>query len=234
MPARGRWGSSRFFLAVLGLLAVGTSAHAEPQRAQREVRRDEPEGRETWAIELAVGLGSVGSDVYTERLESFGFGPRDQLSLERALRVSAGFAYQLGEHLSVVFDARNLEQRSFQRDLLKTGDTRRIEDFSWSAYALVSQLRVHVDLFGSQLRVYGELGPGLGYAHSELDGYGEDHFGLVVASAVGVFYTPSWFGFLLQLGYAYAPIVDNRLGETHDGGGLTAMIGLRFRGWGTR
>jgi hypothetical protein len=38
---------------------------------------------------------------------------------------------------------------------------------------------------------------------------------------------PAW-GLFLQAAYAYAPIIDNRLGQTHDSGGLGFQLGGRY------
>jgi hypothetical protein len=31
-----------------------------------------------------------------------------------------------------------------------------------------------------------------------------------------------------ELGYDYAPVIRNSIGDTHDGGGFSASLGLRF------
>ncbi len=40
-------------------------------------------------------------------------------------------------------------------------------------------------------------------------------------------------GFTLHAWYTYAPILENAFGQTHDVGGLTVLVGLRFRTWET-
>ena len=35
------------------------------------------------------------------------------------------------------------------------------------------------------------------------------------------------FGFFGQVGYIYAPAIDNELGQSHNSGGPQAVIGLR-------
>jgi hypothetical protein len=40
------------------------------------------------------------------------------------------------------------------------------------------------------------------------------------------------FGFFLEGGYTYAPVLDNLVGETHDDGGVAIFTGIRVRSLG--
>ncbi len=189
--------------------------------------------REIWGIELGFGLGSFAHDDYTRRLQDFGFS--EQIFAKgSALRLSAALSRQLAPHLSVLAEVRTLDGGHYNRDLLSTAQHQVTEHFDWSSYALGVQLRAHTDFFGDKLRLYAQLGPGLGYTHSSLKGHGQDFFGPVLAASGGLFFMP-WrhVGVLAQATYSYAPILANELGEHHDDGGIALLLGVRYRSWGT-
>jgi hypothetical protein len=186
--------------------------------------------RETWSLVVAVG-GSTRSrhDDFVERLDDFGF-ERDLADLGTpSWQISAG--YQLGEHLSAGLDIRNLDTGGRTRPTFSPGKSEAYTKFEWSSYALTAQLQAHADPF-SALRLFVQLGTGVGLAHSTLDTDGEVQFGPVLSAAAGLYLMP-WrtTGFVLQAMYAYAPLLVNELDETHDSGALIITAGLRFRLW---
>jgi hypothetical protein len=189
--------------------------------------------REEWGFELHFGLGGFTHDDYTQRLEDFGFA--EQIGAKGSpLRLALAASLQLTPHLSVVGDFRNFDAGHFERDLQSTRDERVIEKFDWSSFALSGHLRAHLDVFGRDLRLYSQLGLGLGVVDSKLDDHKETHVGPVLTGSAGVFYMPWYdFGFAFQATYAYAPILGNNLDETHDSGGVSLTLGVRIRTWST-
>ena len=73
-------------------------------------------------------------------------------------------------------------------------------------------------------------GPALGFTTwSDATGTSrQTYFGYYLGAKVGAAYMP-WrsVGLLVQAGYYYAPIIDNRFGQTHDSGGLGFQLGGR-------
>jgi len=192
---------------------------------------DSARPHEEWGFELGFGVSGFKRDAYTKRLTDFGFA--EQILAEGSfLRLQIAASRQLAEHLSVLVDFRNYDAGHYRRDLQSTPEQEVIERFDWSTFALGAGLRAHTDPFGDALRLYAQLGVGLGLAHSKLGSHAEDYAGPVLAGAAGMFYMP-WrtFGFVFQATYAYAPILRNELDEVHDSGNLALAIGLRYRTW---
>jgi hypothetical protein len=189
--------------------------------------------REAWGLELGLGLGNGRHGAFTDRLEDFSF-VEQQFVEGAAVRWSIAGTRQLNEHLSAVLDLRNLDIRRYERDLLSTEDETKLERFAWWSYALGLHLRAHVDLGGDRFRLFAQVGGGIGYVHSKLDDDVEADFGPHLALAAGAYYMP-WkrFGFGAQLGYVYAPMLSNEIGDHHDSGGLALTLNLRFRTWET-
>ena len=89
------------------------------------------------------------------------------------------------------------------------------------------------------VRLYGQLGAGIAVGRTSFTDTGpaqpsrsrERFFGYHVAIAGGLqIVPPSWpLGFFVEVGYTYAPIIENLVGETHDSGGATILAGVRFR-----
>ena len=53
-------------------------------------------------------------------------------------------------------------------------------------------------------------------------------YGVQLSGALGLRFMP-WdhMGFHLQVGYSFAPILQNDLGDRHDSGGVSIVTGLR-------
>jgi hypothetical protein len=189
---------------------------------------------ETWAFELAFGLGSQPHDDYVHRLRDFGFSEQLFAGGGSPLRLSLTGSRQLAPHLTVLASLMNLDSQVYKRDYLTTKSETRDESFRWDSYALTVALRAHVDTFGDALRWYAQLGGGLGFVHSKLRGTAESYLGPQLTAAAGLFWMP-WqhFGFLFQGGYVLAPVLSNELGEHHDSGGIELLIGVRYRLWST-
>jgi hypothetical protein len=189
-----------------------------------------PYERDRWAIEGSFGVNARRSDGYTDRLAEFGY---ERKALEfPSLRFSVGASRVLVPHLAAVLQATTLAGGSFQRSIGDETDT-----VSLQAYGLGLYLRSFLDL-DSWLGVYGQagVGGGLGFVTlktqqtgvppSNTDVYG----GYMLGGAVGL--TASLrrvCTFFVQGSYDYAPLIHDLIGDTHDDGGFSAEIGMRFR-----
>jgi hypothetical protein len=190
---------------------------------------------EAWSIELTLGMASERRDAYTDRLEDFGFRePIRWADGGSSARLQLAVSRQLGPHLSAVVDLQSQDQGHYERDLQSTPERQVVEDFDWSSFALAGHVRAHTDVWDNALRLYTQLGAGVGWLHSELESDGETHVGPTLSAAGGVFWMP-WrhFGWGLRASYDYAPLLVNEFGERHDSGGLAFGLSLRYRTWRT-
>jgi hypothetical protein len=95
-----------------------------------------------------------------------------------------------------------------------------------------ASLRGHLDAVSDVLRFYGQLGVGLGLAHSKFEEDAETQFGPVLSASGGIIVMPwKYVGAVLSVGYSYAPLLRNELDESRNSGGLQLGLGLRLRTW---
>ena len=73
-----------------------------------------------------------------------------------------------------------------------------------------------------------------GATYSEMTGKQDEHqLGVHGSAAAGLQLMPwRYVGFFTEASYTYAPVISNLLGDTHDSGGFTALLGTRVRIWG--
>jgi hypothetical protein len=182
-----------------------------------------------WALELGVGVIQQRTDGYTSRLNEFGY---ETPGIDfPTLRLMAGASRRLLPHLAGVLDVGTLAGDTYHRSIAGETDT-----VSFHSYGAAVSLRTFADL-GSWFGVYGQAGVGMGMGVVKLEtqqtgvppSTTTTSFGYLLTGAVGakarlgpVF---SLFG---QLGYDYAPDIRNLIGDTHDGGGFSAVLGARF------
>lgn len=189
--------------------------------------------QERWSVIVAIGASTPSAhDAYVRRLEDFGFEREFELMSTPSWQLA--IARQLTEHLSLGLDLRNLDTGTRRRPTFTGGAAESVTKFEWSSYALTAQLQAHADA-GRALRLFAQLGAGAGFAASTLGRDSEVQAGLVLSAAVGLYWMP-WdhLGFAVQGMYAYAPLLENQLDETHDSGGLIITAGMRLRTWSNR
>ncbi len=210
-----------------GTVGEGTGEGADPieepppRRGEREIDR--------WDVELAAGLIQQRTDAYTSRLNEFGYqaGTIDLPSI----RVTAGAARVLTPHLAAVLQAGTLAGDRYTRSIASETDT-----VSFHSYGAAANLRAFADL-ATWFGVYGQGGVGVGYGVVDLETQQTEvppkttttSFGVLLSGAVGakarLGRVVSLFG---QLGYDYAPVIRDLIGDTHDGGGFSGQLGLQF------
>jgi hypothetical protein len=204
----------------------------------QEITEEEATARATdtgpsmvWAFEAGVGLSWYGrSSAYIDRLRAFGY-ERSVFDGDAGGRVSGAIERQVRPHLSVLLTFDTLEVRRFRRGFVD--DTR--DTFTWRAWAIGAQLRGTLPLAGHWFYGYAQGGLGLGIARTEFNpGREQDRtardtdFGVQLSAALGLRFMP-WrhFGFYIQGGYTYAPILQNDLGDRHNSGDASFATGFR-------
>jgi hypothetical protein len=200
---------------------------------------------EVWGFDLAIGGGIPRDDEYVERLEMFGYARRsDFLGLNPPCSpvYSVGVSRRVVRPLSVLMRFQRLDHCEYSR--LHGADLPVSTDFSYTAYALDVGARAQLDIWGTWLSGYAqlEIGPALAET-SFTDGTAnptgsatsqETHWGFHARAAAGLQIMP-WrsLGLFSEAGYAYAPVIENELGDVHDSGGFTWFFGMHGRTWGT-
>ena len=210
-------------------LPKGDFAEPDVAAAVEERRRPRRE-RDRWAIEGALGLIEGRTDAYTSRLTEFGYSPR-AIDLPTP-RITLGASRVLVPHVAGLVQAGTLAGDRYQRSIGDETDTA-----SFHSYGAALYLRSFADLnrwFG----VYGQAGAGvaLGVVDLETQQTGvppstrDTSFGYLLSGAIGCTADlPRFVSFFLQGGYDYAPVIHDLIGDTHDGGGFSVALGIRFR-----
>ncbi len=199
---------------------------------------------ETWALQVGIGVGGHRDDSFIKSLGEFGYGE----SGSNAGRFTLEGSYAAVPYLVLGGQLSNLGSRRYARD---TQDLS--QGFEWYSYGLGPFARVQPAWH--KLVPYVETGAGLTVATSSFDEIvvtdpsfepapGSDdlppvrriersqwHAGAYFRFAGGL-QLMAWehFGFFGQMAWTYAPTIGNRLDDTHDVGGVTVMIGARYRG----
>jgi hypothetical protein len=197
---------------------------AADERPLREVDR--------WAIEGSAGVITRQSDAFTGRLQTFGY-EQQGLGL-RNVCFAVGASRKLVPHLAGVLQVSTLSADTYRRTIANETDTA-----SLSAYGAALYVRAFADVAGRWLGVYGQAGAGmsLGMLTYQTGQTGvppsvtSTYASYLLSGAVGI--TTSLrrvpLTFSLQGGYDYAPAITNLIGDTHDSGGFSALLGIRFR-----
>jgi hypothetical protein len=213
-------GLERGHCVALRLEPVTTKGHQEisataPAPARRPVE-----------VELSGGVSLPGKDAYTDRLNDFGFGNR--LFFEPHLRLSA--AQGVHHHFQIVAELAWLDTGSYGR-----GNPEGAHDFSWSTTGVGVYLRGVLPSSGGGIVPFVQAGAGVARARTSYERAfstpdTETFWGYHMGVAWGVQLMP-WrrFGLFIRMGYDYAPILHNLVGDTHNSGGVTTDLGVRVR-----
>jgi hypothetical protein len=183
-----------------------------------------------WGIETSVGFGDSPSDAYTRRLEDFGY--RDIGILDELPHLEIALTRHLASYFHAGLHFMTLGSGHFERF-----DAAINEEFSWSSMsAAVSGRAAYPVLRWGRGR--GGIFPffegkvGLVRAETALktaemtDRQTDWGYSVTAAGGMQVMIT-SWIGPFAKLSYAYAPTIDNRLGDTKNVGGWFLSAGAR-------
>lgn len=216
--------------------AIGTGKGVDAD-ALREPRRPV----EPWAIESGIGFILRTEDDFTRRLQEFGYeAERPFIGTKRPrARFHLGFSKGITPHIALGAQVHTLAGDTYLRN---AGDS--ADSFTWDAYGLSGFVRASSPRIGSTYQyaeLYGQLqlGVSLGIATLETGSQSgavpresttDLHLGYVVGGFGGVNTSLGRFvALFLQGGYEYAPTISNLVGDTHNSGGPSFQLGLRFR-----
>jgi hypothetical protein len=184
-----------------------------------------------WSVELALGVMEGRRDAYVQEMQQFGFtefGGNVWLGLSHQLSLTGVRA--LGRHLALTVSLLELDAQEHTRD---GGADPTDAHFSWAAYGLGAGVRGALPLLRDRLIPYAQVsvGPAAAFTNwTDASGTTRDGFFGYYAGVLGgvaVMPRPS-FGLFAQAAYYYAPIIDNRFGQTHDSGGVGFQLGGRY------
>lgn len=238
LPARGRLSLTTDRcepVAPARQVAAKQAPGPTPYDARQFVRRAPRPWRETVSLEVGFGGLFTGDDGYNTTLEEFRFEQSEDI-FEHAATFSVAAAYALTGSISLVAGWSMLDSGRYEREAFDQNTDRRYQYFSWSSHAVGLYGRWTVALFRWQVRAYLQGGAGVSWGHTryeddlqastEIDE--QTHWGFHLAAHGGLQVMPLRnFGFFGQVGYIYAPAIDNELGQSHNSGGPQAVIGLR-------
>lgn len=200
--------------------------------------------RERWFLEMGIALNGTHDDDYVSTLEDFRYqrqGEDFTTSLEGGYSEDFEASVGYGIHRYVALTGRydKLEAREYERELYGPSGNRQIETFRWTTRAISVGGRARLPLVHEWIVAYAELDVGLGFARSEYEDTETDKterdYGVALRGVGGLtFGINEHFGAYLAGGYAFANVLDNLIGDTHDDGGFTVATGFRLRsvkGW---
>jgi hypothetical protein len=193
---------------------------------------DEVREIDRWSLEGSMGLSWHQTDGFTDHLGEFGYQHQESLTKLPAARFAIGVSRRLARHLETVFQVSTLAGDVYQRSIAGNIDTATLRAYGGSVF-----LRVAGDLVGHWLGAYAEIGAGmsLGTLRYETTQSGvapsttDTSVGYLLSGAAGlkVRFGPR-LSLFLQAGYDRAPAIANLIGDTHDSGGPSALLGMRL------
>jgi hypothetical protein len=204
-----------------------SSSKGDGQRTLRE--------RDRWAVEGAVGFIWRQTDAYTQRLETFGYRRQTgffDLGLPSG-RFSLGTSRAFTPHLAGLVQVGTLAGDTYQRSIENSTDV-----VSFAGYGGAIYVRASTDVVGHWFGLYGQAGVGMsigtvnvqtaqtGVPPSSTNVY----FGYLLSGAAGLtarLPKPHIVEFFVQAGYDHAPAIQNLIGDTHESGGPSFVLGLR-------
>jgi len=191
--------------------------------------------RERWGLELSMGTLWGVSDEYTGRLEDFGF-ERQLLVFDEMFTFSVSAMYSFNPYLSLVLGFSTLTGARYEREVYDLEGEQRHQVFEWSAYGIGVFVRGTLPLLDATINPYLQVGGGLAIGSSvyrdpmQASEVVDDqiHWGYQLGVAGGL-NIMIWdhFGIFGQANYSFAPVIGNELGEVHDAGGPSVLLGIR-------
>jgi hypothetical protein len=182
-----------------------------------------------FGLEFAFGGGWPSSSSFTRRLESFGYERENTFDFRFAFSVEA----ILLRYLSVLLRMDVLDGQTWRRPSGIGPD----DEFVWNNYALGVHVRGFLPTANGRFRAYAQAGVGPSFGQSRLRtrltegdqraSFRDLQVRYYVAGLLGFEgLVAEHVGFLVQGGYFYAPVPENRFGDRHRGGGGLLLAGL--------
>lgn len=195
----------------------------EPPRA----RGPSPE-IDNWMLELGLGKSWGVTDAYTNRLGAFGYTRSDT-----GLRLGGGLMRNVGRFVAFGVQGTLLPSAKYERRQGSAVDT--VEQ---SAFGVGGLVRFTIPFLSARgagwLETYLQGTAGVANASLKVSpAFGasknDPSLGPSIGGAVGFGAGGHIAGGFLTAGYDYAPVLDNRLGDTHNVGGAYVLLGARLK-----
>lgn len=218
--------------------AKGGASSGTRDSGVADLKFPEIDRKETWGIEAGLGGGPLHDDRYVEQLSNFGYRRSDYLWGPSRVDWSVSVSHRILGPVWALVRARQLDQRSFVRNSADS-ISEHMRRFGWTSYGFSLGARAvwePSEVYGLYGQV--EIGPALAAAKLQdsttnptID-ESETYWGVFTEAAVGLQVNAWRYGGLFFEGdYAYAPVVTNLIGDTHDSGGFRFLVGIRARIW---
>jgi hypothetical protein len=214
-------------------LDLSTCTAVTPAETTAKSARPPIREQDRWAAEFGLGFMTRTSDGFAQRAEAFGYQDQGSALGLPSIRATVGVSRTLAPHLAGVFQFGTLSNDSFSRSIENQTDT-----VSVSAYGGAIYLRAFTDVVGRVLGIYGQAGAGLtiGFLEDQTQQTGvppsstNTYYGYLISVAGGMtIRMPQVAMLYLQVGYDLAPAITDLVGDTHDSGGVSGVVGMRFR-----
>jgi hypothetical protein len=183
-----------------------------------------------WAIEIGAG-GLIGrDDGFVDRLEDFGYSQDWGIINEH---LSLAVAWERTERFALVGELARMDGRSFRRESDPS-----YQQYRFATVGLSLSGRLAYPVLDGLFVPYVQAGAGVGTANDALEIHDGDtmestttrerYWGPLLTASAGLRLQP-WdhVGGFGRIGWTYAPVIDNLIGDTHDSGGLSVLLGVR-------
>ncbi|HUU03255.1 MAG TPA: caspase family protein [Myxococcota bacterium] len=191
--------------------------------------------REHWGIELGLGAWRSVSDGYSQRLDDFGY-EKQLFDFDETFTITAAGLYSINRYLAVGIGFGTLSGGSYRREVYDLDGEQRDQTFDWSAYGIGPFVRGTLPLIDGILNPFLQAGCGLAFGRSvyrdplQASEVVDDqlHWGYEIFVGAGL-NVMIWdnFGIFGQVSYTFAPLVENLMGDIHDSGGPSFVLGIR-------
>ncbi len=187
-------------------------------------------------LESSLGVFQARESDYTQRLGEFGFEDGAQLFPSMAITGTAVWSFQ--RNLAGLVTVGNLDMDLWSREFEHSDAPDEKHVYHWETWRAALAARASLPLLRGWFTPYVQAGggPALGLStyedrteHSEEM---ERHWGLHLTGAAGLQLMPTFgtwrhVGLFNQVEFSWAPVMENLLGDKHDGGGLMVSLGVR-------
>jgi Caspase domain len=191
--------------------------------------------RDRWALELGLGFMWRIQDSYTSTLQTFGY-QQEQSFLGGPPplgRVELSASRNFSKHVAGVIRFGTLASDTYQRQIENSTDTAAL-----SAVGGALMVRAQTDVLSDVVGIYGQGGVGLTigtlqYSTQQTNVPPETtthYFNYLLTLGAGMtIKLPRVATLFIQGGYDHAPAIQNLIGDTHDSGGPSLLLGVRIR-----
>ncbi len=202
-------------------------------KSEGDLRRANAQAMESWFAELGMSIMYGNKDAYTRRLVNFNMSDPSH----RDFGFEGAFGWMLNRYVGVVARYAALEHSSYH------GNRSNADSMEWFTRAVTLGVRGRYPLWQRRLVLFGEAGAGLAFTRSSFAYQNvvgarsssthelERSYNVALRALAGVDVgLSSHFGVFGAVGYAFAPTLENALGERHLAGSWNVLAGIRLNG----